>query len=167
MFDIIVAIGRNNEIGCENRLLWPLSADLRRFKALTMGHPVVMGRKTWESLPKRPLPGRTNVVITSNPEYDAPGALVAVSLAEAAVLLKEESQSPFIIGGGKLYAEALPLASRLHVTRIEAEEKAADTWFPIIDPQVWQLAERSEDMEGEANGVPLTFRFETYIRRGQ
>lgn len=160
--EIIVAVGRNNEIGCENRLLWPIREDLRHFKAVTLGHPVIMGRKTWESLPKRPLPGRLNVVVTRNTAYQAPGALTAPSLEKALELIQQEENTPFIIGGGSLYAEAIPLATTLHLTRVDAEEPKADTWFPEIPAEEWQLSERSEDMTTPDG---LTFRFETYTRK--
>lgn len=160
---MIVALGRNNEIGCENRLIWPIREDLKHFKALTTGHPVIMGRKTWESLPKRPLPGRTNVVITRQKDYQAPGACVAGSLQEALEMIADSGTFPFIIGGASLYAEALPGAARLHLTRIDADAPQADTWFPAIDGNIWEMEESSDPMEAILPGEqePVSYRFET------
>ncbi len=165
MTAIIVALGRNNEIGCENRLIWPIREDLRHFKQTTLGHPVIMGRKTWESLPKRPLPGRMNIVVTRQTDYRAEGALTAASLPEALALLPDDSDYPFIIGGGSLYAEALPSASRLFLTRIEDEAPQADTWFPRISPDEWQTEEISPDMTALIDGKEIIYRFENYVRR--
>lgn len=162
---MIAAIGPDLELGSGGDLVWHISADLKNFKKLTMGHPVIMGRKTWESLPKRPLPGRVNVVITRQPDYTAEGALVAGSLPEALSLLPEGSADPFIIGGGSLYAEALPTASRLYLTRIEDDAPQADTWFPEIKPEEWQPEEISPEMKTEINGKEITYRFENYIRK--
>lgn len=164
--EIIVAIGLDGAIGCENRLIWPISEDLRHFKAVTTGHPVIMGRNTWESLPKKPLPGRTNIVVTSRPGYQAHGALCASSLQEALRLASEASEeSPFVIGGGRLYAESLPLCRRLHMTLVEAEAPHADTWFPTIDPSEWDVAEESEVKEADCDGKILNFRFRTLVRK--
>lgn len=164
--EIIVAIGLDGAIGCENRLIWPISEDLRHFKAVTTGHPVIMGRNTWESLPKKPLPGRTNIVVTSRPGYQAFGALCASSLEEALRFASEASEeSPFIIGGGRLYAESLPLCRRLHMTLVEAEAPHADTWFPTIDPSEWDVAEESEVKEADCDGKILNFRFRTLVRK--
>lgn len=162
--EIIVAIGRRGEIGCENRLIWPIKADLKHFKEVTMGHAVIMGRKTWESLPKRPLPGRENVVITRNPEYEAEGAIVAGSITEALQKIKGEG-SAFVIGGGQLYAEAVKIADRLHLTRIEAEEPEADTYFPAISDWEWRLVRKSEEYEAEIEGEKVNYRFEEWERR--
>lgn len=150
------------EIGCANGLIWPIREDLRHFKALTMGHPVIMGRLTWESLPKRPLPGRVNVVITRNGGYEAGGAMVAESLEEALALpLLEGLPSPFVIGGGSVYAEALPMADVLHLTRIDADAPQADCWFPEIPESEWRRRDVSEVMTTPEG---LSFRFETLER---
>lgn len=108
----IVAMGRGNEIGYRGDMPWHIPEDLRHFKNLTMGHPIIMGRSTWESLPKKPLPGRLNIVLTRNPEYKAEGAAVATSLAEA-LRLCPAAEVPFVIGGGKVYAQSFPLLTRL------------------------------------------------------
>ena len=142
ILSLIAAIARNGVIGIDNRLPWHLPADLKHFKALTTGHAVIMGRKTWESLPAkfRPLPGRRNIVVTRNAAFRAEGALVAGSLA-AAVALAESSEA-FIIGGAELYAAALPLADRLCLTEIDADFEG-DTRFPAVDPKRWREASRS------------------------
>lgn len=133
---IIVAIGKNRAIGKDNQLLWRIPDDLKRFKALTAGHPVIMGRKTWESLPEkfRPLPERTNVIVTRQTGYAIVGAVVAHSLAEALNVARvaHGCEEIFIIGGAQLYAEALPFADRLYVTLID-DEKDADSYFPAYE----------------------------------
>lgn len=120
-------------IGKANSLLWRLPEDLKRFRSLTMGHPVVMGRKTWESLPEkfRPLPGRTNIVVTRDSSYLAPGAMVVHTMEEALELAKKSdgSEEIFIIGGAELYKAALPLADRIYATVVDAEVDA-DAFFP-------------------------------------
>lgn len=166
MINIIVAIARNNEIGRNGDLLWHIPEDLRHFKTLTQGHPVIMGRKTWESLPKRPLPGRLNIVITRQSGYSAPGAMTAPSLAEALNLSKSDTfpkadQELFIIGGGQLYKEALPLADVLEITHIEADAPDADTFFPDISPEEWELV--SETFPEQASDLKFSFR--RYLRR--
>lgn len=161
-----MAIGRDGAIGCENRLIWPIREDLKHFKALTTGHPVVMGRNTWESLPRKPLPGRLNIVVSSRKGWEPEGAVVAGSLREALEVAQDRSvESPFVIGGGRLYAEALPLCSRLHLTEIDSEAPKADTWFPLIDRSQWIEEERSEDKEAEVDGRQLVYRFVTLRRR--
>ncbi len=132
--NLIAAIGsRDRALGKGGHLLWHLPDDMRRFKELTTGHPVIMGRKTWESLPERfrPLPGRTNVVVTRQASYEAPGAVVADSLpaARAAAARAEGADEVFVIGGGELYAAALLLADRLYLTLVD-DIADADTFFP-------------------------------------
>ncbi len=138
---LIAAVARNGVIGIENHLPWHLPADLKHFKALTLGNTVIMGRKTWESLPEkfRPLPGRRNVVVTRYGSYRAEGAVVVTSLPAA--IAATDSSEAFVIGGAELYAAALPLADRLQLTEIDATFKG-DTWFPAIDPQLWRETTR-------------------------
>ena len=131
---IIAALGANSRaIGRENGLLWHIPEDMKRFKALTTGHPVIMGRKTWESLPEkfRPLPARANIVVTRDLAYEARGASIAGSLEEAIAKAKKEEGAVeiFVIGGGQLYAEALPIADRLYLTLVE-DDKEGDVFFP-------------------------------------
>ena len=153
---IIAAVAANGVIGKDNRMPWHLSEDLKHFKALTMGHPMIMGRKTWESLPGR-LPGRPHIVVTRNAGYRAEGATVAPSLAAA--IAAADSNEVFVIGGGQLYAEALAIADRLQLTEIDAEF-AGDTRFPLYDRSRWH--EVSRERHASANG--LAYAFVTYER---
>lgn len=126
---IIVAHDNKRGIGARNQLLWRLPEDLKRFKKLTLNHPVIMGRKTFESI-GRPLPQRTNIIITRQSDYSAPGCLMANSLKQAlAKAVKLDNQAVFIIGGGQIYCQALPLADKLYITHVKGDFKA-DTFFP-------------------------------------
>ena len=124
---MIAAVGKNLELGKNNDLIWHFKEDMKFFKDTTMGHTVVMGRKTFESLPKA-LPGRKNIVISSNAEYQAQGATVVTSVEEA--LQIADNEEIFVLGGGKIYAEFLPYADKLYLTEIDAECEDADTYFP-------------------------------------
>jgi dihydrofolate reductase len=156
---IIVAVALNGVIGRNNTLPWRLPADLKHFKATTLGKPVVMGRKTFESLGK-PLPGRTNIVITRDPQFAADGAVIAHSLDEGLriadeVALRDGAVEIMVIGGAQIYAEALPLAQVLYYTRVLLEVEG-DAWFPEIDPAQWHWAERQRFVaEGDAPGYEL------------
>lgn len=160
MISIIVAIARNGVIGAGNNLIWHISEDLRRFKAITTGHPVVMGRKTYESI-GRPLPNRTNVVITRQSDFKAEGCVVVHSLQEAIQRFAEDEEV-FIIGGGQIYAEALPLAKRIYLTEVDADYEG-DTYFPQWDRSSWQLIDQERFPRGEKFAQP--FAFLTYERR--
>ena len=127
MISMISSMGKNRELGRKNDLIWHIPKDMKFFKNTTMGHTVVMGRKTFESLPKA-LPGRKNIVISSNAEYQAQGATVVTSVEEA--LQIADNEEVFVIGGGKIYAEFLPYADKLYLTEIDAECEDADTYFP-------------------------------------
>lgn len=156
---IIVAVTRNRAIGRRGDLLFHISEDLKRFKRLTMGAPIIMGRKTFESFPKGPLPGRRNIVITRNPDYAREGIETAGSLEEALKLV-EGSDKAFIIGGSQIYSQALPLATHLDLTEIDAEVTDADAFFPEIDRNEWtEVASEST----EAPTVPPV-RFVTLCR---
>jgi len=159
---ILVAVAENGVIGRGGDLPWHLAADLRRFKRLTMGHTIVMGRKTWESI-GRPLPGRRMVVVSRQAGYRADGARVVSSLQEALAVAREAGdQQPFVVGGGQIYQQALPLASRLYLTRVRVGV-AGDTHFPAYRTEDWQLVE-SEPHDADArNDYP--FRFELFERR--
>lgn len=126
---MIAAVGKNLELGKNNDLIWHFKEDMKFFKETTMGHPVIMGRKTFESLPKA-LPGRKNIVISTNPEYKADGAEVVASVEEAIKLAEAENTDAFVIGGGRIYTEFLPYADNLYLTEIDAECPDADTYFP-------------------------------------
>jgi dihydrofolate reductase len=134
---LIAAMGKNREIGLEGRMPWHLPAELQHFKRTTMGKAILMGRKTWQAI-GRPLPGRQNIVITRNPEFQAEGADVSTSLADALELSRNEET--MVIGGGQLYALALPLAQRMVLTMIDIEPRA-DTWFPEWNEDHWQRSE--------------------------
>lgn len=158
MVSIIVAVAENGVIGDKNALLWHISEDLKYFKSVTTGHPVIMGRKTYESL-GRPLPNRTNVVVTRQ-QIEIPGCTVAHSVEEA-VGLFPAAEEVFIIGGAQVYAQALPLADRFYLTRVfHAYE--GDTRFPAWDEQQWRLLSAKSFASG-AN-YPYPFAFETYER---
>ncbi len=153
---IIVAITRDRAIGVNGDLLYPISADLKRFKELTMGCPIIMGRKTFESFPKGPLPGRRNIVITRNPYYSPAGAEVYHSLDEA-IAAVDGVEKAFVIGGGMLYAQALPLANELQLTVIDTERPDADTFFPEIPAGEWVKVEESDEQIDPRSG--LSYRF--------
>ncbi len=161
---IIVAVARDGAIGRRGDLLFHISDDLRRFKRLTMGHPIVMGRKTFESFPKGPLPGRTNIVVTRSNDYDGRGATVAGSLDEALkAAAAEETGRIFIIGGGEIYRQAFGIADALEVTDIDAAVDDADTFFPAVNDVDWELTEESEPMTDPRTGI--SYSFKTYARR--
>ena len=151
---IIVAVDRNRLIGRDNRLPWHLSADLKRFKRITMGKPIIMGRRTHESIGK-PLPGRTNIVVSANPAYQAPGCVVAQSLS-AAIDAAGDADEIMIVGGARLYEQAMPLADRIYLTEVEASF-TGDTWFPPIDWGVWQEKQRDAHGADENNPHPFAF----------
>lgn len=159
MISIIVAVAENGVIGSNNSLLWHISEDLKHFKAITSGHPVVMGRKTYESL-GRPLPNRVNVIITRQ-RIEIPGCTVVHSLDEALVLFPA-NEEVFIIGGAQVYAEALPHANRFYLTRV-LHSYEGDTLFPEWDDTQWQLT-ASESFSCGAK-YPYPFCFETYERQ--
>jgi dihydrofolate reductase len=140
---IIAAVARNRVIGKDNKLLWNIPDDMAHFKSLTAGHTVVMGRKTWESLPPRfrPLPGRRNIVISRQKDYAAPGAEVADSL-ENSLKLASTATTVFVIGGEQIYRQAMPLADRLEITEVDLEPEG-DAWFPEIAAVDWEEAART------------------------
>lgn len=133
---IIVAAAENNAIGRGNQLIWHLSDDLKRFKTLTSGHHIIMGRKTFESFPK-PLPNRTHIVITRQKDYTAPDGVIIVHSLEDAIDAAKSDKQPFIIGGGQIYEQAMNLADKIELTRVH-EDFEADAFFPEIDTTVWK-----------------------------
>lgn len=133
---IIVAIGADGSIGAGGDLAFHIGADMKHFKATTMGKPVIMGRKTFESLPGGALPGRRNIVVTRNSSFTAPDVETTASL-EAALHLVKDVDEAMIIGGAQVYAQALPLADKLYITQIDAQRSDADTFFPTIDEKEW------------------------------
>ena len=162
---IIVAIADNNAIGRNNELLWHISEDLKFFKRTTLGCPVIMGRKTFESI-GRPLPKRLNIVV-SRSGYEAPEGVMVVPSLEEAFAQVEPSETPdsrvFVIGGGQIYAQAISLVDSMIVTHVHTVIEDADTFFPAIDPTVWSVAERSELMTDPETGY--TFEFIKYVKR--
>lgn len=140
---LIVAVARNRVIGKDNQLLWSIPEDMAHFKRLTAGHAVLMGRKTWESLPERfrPLPGRRNIVISRQPTYTAPGAELADSL-EKGIALASTAEKLFIIGGAQIYAQSMALADRLEITEVDLAPEG-DAWFPEISAVDWQETEKT------------------------
>lgn len=154
MVNLIVATGRNGEIGKANGLLWKLSSDLKRFKEITMGHPMIMGRKTYESI-GRPLPGRTSIVVSRNSEgvneqVDANTQLIWVnSLEEALELAQGLDGDVFVIGGGQIYEQALPFVDRIYWTRVDAEFPEADTFFAVPN----SFSDFTPEVSGEENGL--------------
>ncbi len=157
---LIACVARDGGIGFQNRLLWHHSEDMQRFRLHTVGHTVVMGRCTWESLPPsfKPLPQRDNMVLSRNPVYSAPGARVVASISEALNLVRSGSEF-FVIGGGQLYTEMLPMATKLVLTEVDAVF-AADAFFPAWNRSEFEVAER--EPHRDANGV--AFDFVTYRR---
>ncbi len=161
MISIIAAVARNMAIGRGNELIYWLPNDLRRFKALTTGHTIIMGRRTFQSLPKGALPNRRNIVLTrSGKEF--PGAETYSSLREAldSCLPSEEV---FVLGGATVYAEALPLADRLCLTEVDDEPEGADAFFPQVSSDLWKVSSREEHGKDEKHDY--TYTFTDYIRR--
>jgi dihydrofolate reductase len=155
---MIVARSRNHVIGRDNQMPWKISADLQFFKRVTMGHPVIMGRKTWESI-GRPLPGRRNIVVSRNAAYEATGGELVGSLDEA---LKSLGEFPrvFVIGGEQLFTQAFPTADRLYITEIDMDVDGGDTFFEVPNQSDWKEVERTPGSEGD-----ITFSFITLERK--
>lgn len=149
---IIVAVARNRVIGVNNTLPWHLPEDLKRFRALTMGHHIIMGRKTYESL-GRLLPGRTTVIVSRSKEYAVPGALVTDSLRGALALCGDDPEV-FVIGGAQLYREGLPIADRLYLTEIDVPFEG-DAHFPEYDASSWREVSRESHVDG--SGLPFSY----------
>lgn len=162
MISIIAAIDRNRGIGYENKLLFWLPNDLKRFKALTTGNTIIMGRKTFESLPKGALPNRRNIVLSSRPDADYPGAETYTTL-EAALQSCQPDEQIYIIGGASVYRQALPLADALCLTEVDAEAPHVDAYFPEIDPKIWQ--EKSRESHPVDEKHPCPYAFVDYLRR--
>jgi dihydrofolate reductase len=171
---IVSAMASDQVIGIENQLPWHLPEDLRHFRLLTLGHPVIMGRKTYESI-GRPLPKRINIVVTRNPSYLAPGCIVAQSLPEALSLAAEHDKDEvFVIGGAEIYRESFEFADRLYLTEIECVDEnqtlfgpfPGNTFFPKIDQSVWKIVRNGRKLK--ASGSELSkfyYRFRIYSRR--
>lgn len=151
---IIVAVSRNQVIGKDNQLIWKLSADLKRFKALTTGHTIIMGRKTFDSIGK-PLPNRTSIVITRQKDYKIEGCIVVNSLEEA-IEKAGDQEEVFIIGGGTIYQEAMGKANKVYYTKVHTEVEG-DTFFPVIDFTTWKSVKREDCLSDEKNEYAYSF----------
>ena len=163
---IIVAVAENGVIGANGGIPWRLKSDMQRFKALTMGKPIVMGRKTFESFPRRPLPGRTNIVVTRDAAYRAAGAVVTKSFADASAIATGDALRRFateiaVIGGAEIYAQWMDIADRLEVTEVHARPEG-DTWF-LIDPAGWEEVARVRNPAGPDDSAD--YSYVTYRRR--
>lgn len=154
----IVAFNQDFVIGKDGDLPWRLSEDLKRFKALTLGHTVIMGRKTWDSLPSAPLPGRRNIVISHNPDFIPEGAEMANSI-EQAIAMCDPNGEAFIIGGASIYHQSIPFCSRILATLVNIHVEDADTFFPPLESSQWELSDASQ-MLTSRNG--LEYQFLTY-----
>lgn len=160
MIIMIAAVAENNALGKNNDLLWHLPNDFKRFKAVTTGHHIIMGRKTFESFPK-PLPNRTHVIITRQKDYKAAGCIVVSSLAEA-LSVCPANEDVFIIGGGEIYNLALPIADKLDLTKVHHTFEA-DAYFPEIDPKQWKLTNSEHHSKDEKH--QYDYSFESYERK--
>lgn len=159
---LIVAMAKNRVIGINNTLPWHLPADLKHFKALTMGHHIVMGRKTYESIGK-PLPGRTSVVVSRNRKLKIAGCIVAHTLEQALAVCAVDDEI-FVVGGAELYVRALPIADKLYITEIQKDAQG-DAFFPVINHDEWR--EISREMHSQQEPLPLEYHFTTYLRKEQ
>ncbi|WP_289115532.1 dihydrofolate reductase [uncultured Bacteroides sp.] len=162
MINIIAAVDRKRGIGYQNRLLFWLPNDLKRFKALTTGNTIIMGRKTFESLPKGALPNRRNIVLSTQKDLVCPGAEVFSSLEEALNSCRPD-EHVYIIGGASVYRRALPFADALYLTEVDAEAPQVDAYFPEVNPTIWQ--EKSRESHPVDEKHPCPYAFVDYIRR--
>jgi dihydrofolate reductase len=161
MLTIIAAASENNALGKDNDLVWHLPNDFKRFKTLTSGHYIIMGRKTFESFPK-PLPNRTHIIITRQKNYEVPEGCIVVENFEKAVEICPKDQETYIIGGGEIYKQTIHLANKIELTRVHTIVDA-DTFFPEIDANKWQLSFSEFHAKDEKHAFDFTF--ETYVRR--
>jgi dihydrofolate reductase len=163
MISLIAAIGKNNELGKKNALLWDLPNDLKHFKDTTKGHTVIMGQRTFESI-GRPLPNRKNIVVTRSETFKADGVEVSMSLEDTLKSFKNSKEEVFVIGGGEIYRQSLELADKLYITHIDAGDKNADTFFPEIIPILWNEVSHEEHKKDANNPVNYTFSvYEKFI----
>ncbi len=161
MITIVVAMGLNNQIGNDNQLLWHLPKDLKHFKEITSGHPIIMGRKTYESIGK-PLPNRTNIVVSRKTDWFQEGILIVGSIKEAIKFAKKIDENIFILGGGNIYEQTINIVDKLEVTLVKAD-LPADTFFPKIDEKVWQKTNEICHEKDEKNEFDMCFQ--TFERR--
>lgn len=155
MISLLLAMDKNQLIGKDNDLPWRLPADLAYFKRVTMGHPIIMGRKTYDSI-GRPLPGRENIIITRDTTYKAEGCKVIHSIDEIVKMSEETDQELFVIGGAEIFKEILPHSDRLYITEIE-EEFEGDTYFPVFNKIEWKVISKEKGIKDEKNPYEYTF----------
>ena len=155
MISIIVAVSDDWGIGMNNELLWHIPEDLKRFKKLTMGKTIIMGKRTWESLPRRPLPGRKNIVLTDIPDECIDGSVTAYSIEDALSKCVQDEEI-FVIGGGMVYRQFMSIADRLYITHVH-KKAPADVWFPKIDRRKWKIIEKEECISEDENRIPYTY----------
>jgi dihydrofolate reductase len=156
---LIVAVAENGVIGAKGGMPWHLPEDLKRFKALTLGKPVLMGRKTWESLPRKPLQGRTNIVVTRDSGFHADGAVVVHSISDGlAAAQREQPEEIMVIGGAAIFAEILPRASRIHWTEIMARPEG-DAFMPPLDAKQWRETQREGPFDSRSESGGLRYAF--------
>ena len=160
MITLIAAVAENNALGKHNLLLWHLPDDFKRFKSITTGHYIILGRKTFESFPK-PLPNRTHVIISRQKDYKYEGCIVVDSLQKA-IAICPKNEEVFIIGGGEIYNQSIDIADKLDITKVHHSFEA-DTFFPQIDMEKWELT--STEFHSKDEKHPFEFTFETYLRK--
>ncbi|MBS1571293.1 MAG: dihydrofolate reductase [Bacteroidetes bacterium] len=158
MITLVVAMGKNGEIGLNNQLLWHMPKDLQHFKKITSGHPIIMGRKTFESIGK-PLPNRTNIVVSRKENWFQEGILIVGSLKEAIKFAQKIDENIMIIGGAEIFKQTIDIADKLEVTLVD-EKFSADTFFPSINPKKWSLSHEEFNEKDEKN--PYNFCFQTF-----
>ena len=159
MISLIAAIGKNNELGKKNTLLWDLPADMRHFRETTRGHTVIMGQKTFESI-GRPLPNRRNIVVTRDDNFKIEGIEISMSLEDTLASFANSTEEVFVIGGGQIYKQSIEKADRLYITHVDMEDKEADTFFPEIIPIVWNEVKHEEHKKDSDN--PFNYTFSIY-----
>lgn len=163
--NIIVAVTADNAIGRNGDLVCRLSPDMRHFRQLTTGHTVIMGRRTWQSLPNGALPDRNNIVLSTDPRFNAPGAQTFISLDDALKAVSADEQV-FIIGGAQVYSTALPIAERIYLTQIDIAAPDADTYFPDFDPERWEETLGTETTDWQTDPkTGIRYRFVCLSRK--
>ena len=161
ILELVVAVDEQGGIGKNNQLLWHLPADLKHFKEITTGHPIIMGRKTFESFPK-PLPNRTHIIITRQADYEVPEGCIVVSGLPEAIAICPKNEEVFIIGGGEIYKQSIDVANKLELTRVHTTIEA-DTFFPEINPEQWELVFEEPHPKDEKHAFDFTFQ--TYLKK--
>jgi dihydrofolate reductase len=161
MLTLIAAASENNALGKDNDLVWHLPDDFKRFKALTSGHFIIMGRKTFESFPK-PLPNRTHVIITRQNDYDVPEGCIVVNSLKKAIEVCPENEEIFIIGGGQIYKQSIEIADKIELTRVHTTVEA-DAFFPEIDEDVWEVIQSEYHPKDEKHKYDFTYL--TFVKR--